>query len=62
MLISLAFGNNNANTAACHNNQNPVTVQSGPSNPGGGTGTGEGGPGGGTTGDTGQTPPPYTNP
>ncbi len=52
MLLGLAFSHNNANTTTCHNNQDPVTVQSGgPSNPGGGVDPGE------TGGDTGQTPP-----
>lgn len=66
MLLGLAFSHNNANATTCNNNQDPITIQSGGlSNPGSGTGTGEnGGPGGGggTTGDTGQTPPPFTNP
>ncbi|WP_312389825.1 hypothetical protein [Chryseobacterium sp.] len=53
MLFGLAFSNNNANTAACHNNQDPVTVQSGPSNPGSGVDPG----GSDTGGDTGQIPP-----
>ncbi|AZA52626.1 hypothetical protein [Chryseobacterium sp. G0201] len=59
MLLGLAFSNNNANTTTCYdNNGNPVTVQNGPSDPGGGTGTGEdGGPVGGNTG---QIPPPFT--
>lgn len=61
MLLSLAFSNNNANTTKCNdNNGNPVTVQNGPSDPS--TGTGEGDDGGPITGNTGQTPPPFTNP
>lgn len=65
MLLGLAFPNSNANTTACDNNPNPVTVQSGI--PGSGIDPGEGdsngnGNGGSTTGNTGQTPPPFTNP
>ncbi|UZT96260.1 hypothetical protein ODZ84_13605 [Chryseobacterium fluminis] len=60
MLFGLAFSHNNANTAACHNNQNPVTVQSGPSDPGGDTGTGGSEDGGPVGGNSGQLPPPYT--
>lgn len=52
MLLGLAFSNNNANTAACHNNQDQVTIQSGgPSNPGSGVDPGD------TSGETTQTPP-----
>jgi len=54
MLFGLAFGNNNANTSACH--QNPVTVQSGTSNPG--LGVDPGGSEGDTGGDTGPVRPP----
>lgn len=50
MLISLAFGNNNANTATCNNNQTMVTVQSD-------TDPGEGVDPGDTGGDTIQIPP-----
>ncbi|KQT24551.1 hypothetical protein ASG22_11180 [Chryseobacterium sp. Leaf405] len=63
MLFGLAFGHNNANTSSCnHDNNGQVTTQL--TNPGGGTDPGTGGPGGGggTTGDTGQLPPPFTNP
>lgn len=70
MLLGLAFGQNNANTS-CNNNGNnnnngqPTTQLA---DPGTGTDPGDGvdpdgpGSGGGTTGDTGQTPPPFTNP
>ncbi|MBT2621365.1 hypothetical protein [Chryseobacterium sp. ISL-6] len=61
MLLGLAFSNNNTNTAACHNNPTQITTQTS-SDPGEGLDPGDGGPGGGTTGDTGQTPPPFTNP
>jgi hypothetical protein len=60
MLLGLAFSNNNANTAACTNNQAPTTIQL-TSNPGESLDPGEGnghGNGGSTTGNTGQTPPP----
>ncbi|KMQ69676.1 hypothetical protein ACM39_01040 [Chryseobacterium sp. FH2] len=60
MLLGLAFSNNNANTAACNNNQTPLTLQT--NNPSLGNGEGGPGSGGGTTGDTGQTPPPFTTP
>lgn len=64
MLISLAFGNNNANTSSCnHDNNGQPTTQL--TNPGGGTDPGEGtdpGPGGPVGGNTGQIPPPFTNP
>lgn len=53
MLLGLAFSNNNANTTACDNNPNPVTVQSGI--PGSGIDPGEGGD---TGGDTGPILPP----
>lgn len=57
MLFGLAFSNNNANTTACHhNNPGQVTVQSGPSNPGGGVDPG--GSEGDTGGDTGPVRPP----
>ncbi|MDC8105908.1 hypothetical protein MTQ00_15355 [Chryseobacterium sp. B21-037] len=60
MLLGLAFPNNNANTATCpHNNGTQITIQTS-SSPA--EGLDPGGPGGGTTGDTGQTPPPFTNP
>lgn len=61
MLLGLAFPNNNANTTTISDN-NPVTVQAqnGPTKPGSGTGTNS--DGGATTGDTGQTPPPYSQP
>ncbi|WP_343663604.1 hypothetical protein [Chryseobacterium mucoviscidosis] len=69
MLISLAFGNNNAN-ASCNNNGDnnngqPTTQLVDPgteTDPGDGVdpdGPGSGGPVGGNTG---QTPPPFTNP
>ncbi|WP_344832980.1 hypothetical protein [Chryseobacterium ginsenosidimutans] len=67
MLISLAFGNNNANTSSCnHDNNGQPTTQL--TNPGGGTDPGNGvdpdgpGSGGSTGGNTGQNPPPFTNP
>ncbi len=68
MLIALAFGNNSANTQSCNNDNNgQVTKQL---TPGGGTDPGTGvNPGEGTGGDgepvggnTGQLPPPFTNP
>jgi hypothetical protein len=69
MLISLAFGNNNAN-ASCNNNGNnnngqPTTQLA---DPGTGTDPGDGvdpdgpGSGGPVGGNSGQTPPPFTNP
>ncbi|MFC3160098.1 hypothetical protein [Chryseobacterium arachidis] len=62
MLISLAFGNNNANTSSCnHDNNGQTTTQL--TNPGGGTDPGDPpGSGGNTGGNTGQTPPPFTQP
>lgn len=61
MLIALAFGNNNANTS-CNDNNGQVTTQladpGGSTDPGTETGTGDGG----TGGNTGQLPPPFTNP
>lgn len=62
MLLSLAFSNTNANTAACTNNETPATVQlTNPEaglDPGDGGGNGNGhGNGGNTGGNTGQTPP-----
>ncbi|WP_185207484.1 hypothetical protein [Chryseobacterium sp. C3] len=68
MLISLAFGNNNANTSGNNNsndNGQPTTQLADPgtgTNPGNGVDPDGPGSGGGTTGDTGQTPPPFTNP
>jgi hypothetical protein len=66
MLIALAFGNNSANTQSCNNDNNgQITTQLAP---GDGTDPGEGvdpdgpGNGGSTGGNTGQTPPPFTNP
>lgn len=58
MLLGLAFGSNNANTATYDNNQTTLTVQS-DTNPETGIDLGTGvEPGeGGTGGDTGQTPP-----
>lgn len=55
MLLSLAFGNNNANTSNTNNNQDPITVQ----NSGGGTGfdPGTGTDPGDTGGDTIPFPP-----
>ncbi|SIS84285.1 hypothetical protein [Chryseobacterium gambrini] len=70
MLLGLAFGQNNANTS-CNNNGNnnnngqPTTQLA---DPGIGTDPGDGvdpdgpGNGGSTGGNTGQTPPPFTNP
>jgi hypothetical protein len=61
MLIALAFGNHNANTQSCNNDNNgqPTTQLT---NPSGGTdpttGTDPGGSEGDTGGETGQTPPP----
>ena len=66
MLIALAFGNHNANTQSCNNDNNgTVTIQL--TNPGDGidpgTGTDPGdGTGGPVGGNTGQSPPPFTNP
>jgi len=65
MLLGLAFGNNNANTSA-YNDSTTVTVKS-DINPGTGIDPdGNGGPGNGnggsTGGNTGQNPPPFTNP
>lgn len=63
MLIALAFGNHNANTQSCNNDNNgTVTIQL--TNPGGGTdpGTGTGPDGEPVGGNTGQLPPPFTNP
>jgi hypothetical protein len=64
MLLGLAFGNYNGNTSSCnHDNNGQVTTQL--TNPGGGTDPGTGtdpGPGGPVGGNTGQTPPPFTNP
>lgn len=67
MLLGLAFGHNNANTSSCnHDNNGQVTTQL--TDPGSGTDPGEGvdpdgpGNGGSTGGNTGQTPPPFTNP
>jgi hypothetical protein len=54
MLLGLAFPNNNANTAACHNNPTQITTQTS-SDPG--EGLDPGGSEGDTGGDTGQTPP-----
>ncbi|NML68788.1 hypothetical protein HHL23_03120 [Chryseobacterium sp. RP-3-3] len=68
MLLSLAFSNNNANTAACNNNQGQPTVQLAGDpgeglDPGDGNGNGNGhGNGGNTGGNTGQTPPFSTQP
>ena len=61
MLLGLAFGHNNANTSSCNHDTNgqPTTQLT---NPGGGTNPDGPGGGGGTTGDTGQLPPPFTNP
>lgn len=62
MLLGLAFGNHNANTTTC-NNEGQVTIQL--TNPGEGLdpGTGTGGDDGGPVGgNTGQLPPPSTNP
>lgn len=66
MLIALAFGNNNANTSSCnHDNNGQPTTQL--TNPGGGTDPGTGtdpgdGTGGPVGGNTGQIPPPFTQP
>ncbi|WPO82863.1 hypothetical protein SD427_00545 [Chryseobacterium sp. JJR-5R] len=70
MLFSLAFGNHNANTS-CNNDNNGTVINQLP-NPGTGTdpvtgtdpGDGTGGPGSGgsTGGNTGQNPPPFTQP
>ncbi|SEM74078.1 hypothetical protein SAMN05421856_10671 [Chryseobacterium taichungense] len=66
MLLGLAFGHHNAQTSTCNNDNNgQVTTQLAP---GSGIDPGEGvdpdgpGNGGSTTGNTGQTPPPFTNP
>lgn len=66
MLLGLAFGHNNANTSSCnHDNNGQVTTQL--TDPGSGTDPGEGtdpgdGTGGPVGGNSGQTPPPFTNP
>jgi hypothetical protein len=66
MLLGLAFGNHNGNTTSCNNNnQNQVTtLDDEPGDPGTGIdpGTGTGGEGGPVGGNTGQLPPPFTNP
>lgn len=66
MLLGLAFGHNNTHTSTCNNNNNgQITTQLAP---GGGIDPGDGvdpdgpGNGGSTGGNTGQTPPPFTNP
>lgn len=56
MLFGLAFSNNNANTAACTNNQGQATAQL--INLGEDLDPGTGGPIGGNTG---QLPPPPSN-
>jgi hypothetical protein len=54
MLLGLAFSNNNANTAACtNNNQGQTTVQV----PNSGSGVDPGGSEGDTSGGSGQKPP-----
>jgi hypothetical protein len=65
MLLGLAFGHNTANTSSCNNNNNgQITTQL--TDPGDGTDPGEGvDPGDGTGpvgGNSGQLPPPFTNP
>lgn len=64
MLLGLAFGNHNSNTSSCNNGQVTTQLTTNP-NPGGtdpGTGT-DPGPGGGPVGgNTGQIPPPFTQP
>lgn len=55
MLLGLAFPNNNANTAACHNNPTQITTQTS-SDPG--EGLDPGGSEGDTGGDTGPVRPP----
>jgi hypothetical protein len=66
MLLGLAFGNNNANTSCNNDNNGTVTIQL--TNPGNGIDPGTGvdpdgpGNGGSTGGNTGQNPPPFTNP
>jgi hypothetical protein len=66
MLLGLAFGHNNANTQSCNDNNGQPTTQL--LNPGSGTDPGTGvdpdgpGNGGSTGGNTGQNPPPFTNP
>lgn len=72
MLLGLAFGHNNAHTATCNDNNGQPITQYSPtggtdlgtgSDPGtGDDGTGGPGNGGSTTGNTGQTPPPFTHP
>ena len=60
MLLGLAFSNNNANTTD-NNNGTPIITQNDPGeglDPGTGTGGGDGD----TGGNTGQLPPPFTNP
>lgn len=66
MLLGLAFGHNNAHTSTCNNNNNgQVTTQLAPGggiDPGTDPGTGTGGDGEPVGGNTGQLPPPFTNP
>jgi len=61
MLLGMAFGHNNANTTTCDDNQTTITALS-DTDPGEGIDPDGPGGGGGTTGDTGQLPPPLTNP
>jgi len=65
MLLGLVFsnGNGNGNTTNNNNNSPHITVENARDislNPG--TGLEEDGNGGPVTGNTGQTPPPFTNP
>ncbi|MBL3548634.1 MULTISPECIES: hypothetical protein [Chryseobacterium] len=60
MLFGLAFPNNNANTVTSDNGGTVLmSITEDPITDGGGNGNGNGGA---TTGDTGQTPPPYSHP
>ncbi|MFY7815641.1 MAG: hypothetical protein ACOVRK_10705 [Chryseobacterium taeanense] len=65
MLLGLAFGHHNAQTSTCNNDNNgQITTQLAPGDgidPGEGVDPGDG-TGGPVGGNTGQTPPPFTNP
>ncbi|MCS4304241.1 hypothetical protein [Chryseobacterium sp. BIGb0232] len=65
MMLFLAFTNNNVNTHYNNNPKSNITTFSAKEDPDAETGDGNGnghGSGGNTTGNTGQTPPPYALP
>ena len=66
MLLGLAFGQNNANTSGNNNSNDNGQSTTQLADPGTGTNPGTGtdpsGTGGDTGGNTGQLPPPFTNP